>query len=1211
MQSLGFEWLEDSSNAERKYNRNIDEFLELINREYLFSEKKILIKKLHQEMSFLKFINNYEIGYLTHLLDQIPRSGKSILILLIVNYLFKKGLKKILIMTSVVATINSFIENLYEFVDFKDIKYVEQENFMDISNDFNGIVFCSVQYLKINSESKKEKLKNIGFDCIIIDECHLGSSTIKTKENILKYDDVYTENQEDETLYGVKNQEDEIINVDIEIIRKNIKLCIFASGTSDKTKIFYNIPNNCIYEWKYFDICFMKNLNENNIDFMKKRHGDVFLHCLNNVSLNTNYSKCPKSILLKHSIGDLITKIDNFNLKNQTKYGYSCSSLFALIQKKINKKKIYDNTFEICQKNGGDELLVGFLKNIINDEEKNLLKEENQPIVNKILKIQTRYNTRKSTKQNPLLFLIYLPTHTGNNNIKKLQETLVMFLYNNKLWSNYLVVYSNALTSGRIDDDGNLFIYQDIQEYNYFIEKIMTDTKNMNKNGCILLLGDKGGVGITYKNCDATISLDDGLNLDKYEQRISRSMTDCENKTIGINVDMNVQRTFLYKLNFLNNYRKTTKSNETNAKLLKYLYEENIFIFDPDDKHINFGNTTETLLDEFFENEAKQLMENIDDTYLLEEIKYDYNNLENILNSKWNKYSIIQKKERKELEGENCDCPKGEKNKFLINDETKSENETESIKIETNEIDENELIKEKINMTLQLSKCIIPLMALISRTNQLISFKDILIHNDFIDLIKNIILEKKILKNKIDLDNEYNNIVETMNEIIDKNQEIINNIREIYLSQSSNNIRKTIEKHFIPSQEEKKNNAEIPTPIELVDEMLDKIPEEFWKQPNKVFEPCCGKGNFVLGIFDRFYEGLKEKFDDKKERCKIIITECIYYADITCLNVFITTELLKCHIQSYCFCYPEEIDYGFNSSVGDSLKLDIKEKWGLEEGFEAVIGNPPYNSSGNTGTGNTIWQDFTKKSLNDWLKINGYLLYVHPAGWRKPESERSKFKNLFNIMTRINQMIYLEIHGIKDGLSVFGCGTRYDWYLIEKKEIYKKTIIKDEIGEINEICLKEWLFLPNSNFNIVKNIINCQDKIQIICDFNYSRLDKKIVSKIKNEEYKHTLIYLTPKKGIKYMYSNINNKGHFGISKVIIGETGMENSINDFEGLYGMTQDSFGIIIQSKEEGEEILKVLNNETFKKIIIKSCSWSNFRIDWRLFKHFKKDFWKEFI
>ena len=31
----------------------------------------------------------------------------------------------------------------------------------------------------------------------------------------------------------------------------------------------------------------------------------------------------------------------------------------------------------------------------------------------------------------------------------------------------------------------------------------------------------------------------------------------------------------------------------------------------------------------------------------------------------------------------------------------------------------------------------------------------------------------------------------------------------------------------------------------------------------------------------------------------------------------------------------------------------------------------------------------------------------------------------------------------------------------------------------------------------------------------------------------------------------------------------------------------------------------------KEIIKSCIIGNFRIDWRLFNEFKKDFWKEFI
>jgi hypothetical protein len=31
-------------------------------------------------------------------------------------------------------------------------------------------------------------------------------------------------------------------------------------------------------------------------------------------------------------------------------------------------------------------------------------------------------------------------------------------------------------------------------------------------------------------------------------------------------------------------------------------------------------------------------------------------------------------------------------------------------------------------------------------------------------------------------------------------------------------------------------------------------------------------------------------YPDKRERCNIIINECLYYADLTKLNVFITTE---------------------------------------------------------------------------------------------------------------------------------------------------------------------------------------------------------------------------------------------------------------------------------------------------------------------------------
>jgi len=206
---------------------SIDEFIDFINAEYLLSPRQQLTKKLHQKMTEIKFVksfltNKHKMWCIAHK----PRSGKSITMLLICKYLLEHGYKKILIMTSVPATINSFMNDLEKYIDFKNINYKLQEEFDTIDETFNGIVFCSVQYLKIDGKSKKKDLlKKMGFDAIITDEAHQGSSTDKTKTEILDVDS------------------------DVEEIRKNIKLNIFASGTADKTKKYYGIHSSCIYEW--------------------------------------------------------------------------------------------------------------------------------------------------------------------------------------------------------------------------------------------------------------------------------------------------------------------------------------------------------------------------------------------------------------------------------------------------------------------------------------------------------------------------------------------------------------------------------------------------------------------------------------------------------------------------------------------------------------------------------------------------------------------------------------------------------------------------------------------------------------------------------------------------------------------------------------------------------------------------------------------------
>ena len=340
------------------------------------------------------------------------------------------------------------------------------------------------------------------------------------------------------------------------------------------------------------------------------------------------------------------------------------------------------------------------------------------------------------------------------------------------------------------------------------------------------------------------------------------------------------------------------------------------------------------------------------------------------------------------------------------------------------------------------------------------------------------------------------------------------------------------------------------------------------------------------------------------------MNECIYYADLTALNVFITTEIMKCHVQSYCGL--DELDFEFNNYTGDTLELNIEDKWNIN-GFDMICGNPPYNSSGDTATGNTIWQDFTKKSLNEWLLPNGYLLFVHPPGWRKPNTERGKFTKMFDLMVKQNQLLYLEIHGIKDGKKVFNCGTRYDWYLIEKTNQYKNTIIVDEDGKQNEINLSELSWLPNSNILEINKILSKNDgeRCPIMYDRTAYGADKKDrVSSKETPEFKYPCVHSTPKAGIRYMYSKVNDRGHFGVSKVIFGESGIYKPVIDMEGKYGMTHGAMAIQVYNLEEATFISKVIESDKFDKVI-QSCIFSSFRIDWNIFKEFKKDFWKEFI
>ena len=1018
-------------------------------------------------------------------------------------------------------------------------------------------------------------MKKIGFDVFISDEAHQGSSTEKTKNEILNNDD------------------DEEINSDVSDISKDAKVKIFASGTADKTKRFYNINSKYVFEWEIEDEAHMKELSkltglkkEDVIEFMNIRHGISFKDCYNNEALNKDYSKHPTQVLMKHSISEyLITEIKEYNTKHGTKYGYNCGSLFALESYTENGIVKYKDTFELCKDQDGIDILKGYFECFISKNKNKIT------IFKQIEHTQNIYNSRPSTVEDPLLFIIYLPTNTRNNTISLLQKTMKKFIEKYKLWDNYNIEYSNSIC-----DSGNVK-----QEYNDFIQTIMDNTKKNKKRGCILLLGGKGTVGITYRECDVTISLDDGHNLDNQKQKFSRALTEGNGKTIGINVDMNIQRTYSYLNNIVQKHKRTMKSKMTNAEVLLYFYVHNIFLFDPN--HFD-GTMNIKDIESYYQKESAKMINDVDDTECLDSFVCD-DTMREYIKMDFTRTIQGNREVNEDLEGDQKDCPKGEESKKTIVRAEKEDDQEETR--EMTEEETNKMIV-LVNLTLEMLKTfLIPLLALLSRSYQIYDFKEIFTNEKTKDLVMKLICEKIDLKIE-----DYNIIVsKLMNTILNGNEEAINNIREIYRNASSDKIRTLIEKHFIPTNEEKKKNAEVPTPVVLVDEMLNVIPVEFWKAPHSVFEPCCGKGNFVLGIFDKFYEGLKESIPDDMERCKVIMTECMYYGDLTTMNVFITTEILKCHIQSYTGSVFEELGYTFNSYTGDTLVLNVEEHFKVKV-FDAVIGNPPYNASGAVATGSTIWQKFTTNALNNWLIECGLLLFVHPSGWRKPNTVRGKLVKLYELMVKENQMLYLEIHGIKDGMKVFNCGTRYDWYLIEHKKCYKNTFIVDEKNEKIEKDLSILNWLPNSNIeDVIKLLaIGNEERSPIMYSTPYHGALKKQMSYTKDEYFKYPCVHSTLKNGTRYMYSNVNNKGHFGISKVIFGESGINVPVIDINGDYGMTQGAFAIVIKDIEEGNNISKVLQSEKFNEII-KSTMFSIFRIDWNVFKEFKKDFWKEFV
>jgi len=386
---------------------------------------------------------------------------------------------------------------------------------------------------------------------------------------------------------------------------------------------------------------------------------------------------------------------------------------------------------------------------------------------------------------------------------------------------------------------------------------------------------------------------------------------------------------------------------------------------------------------------------------------------------------------------------------------------------------------------------------------------------------------------------------------------------------------------------EKKKFGEVMTPLDLVKEMLSTLPKEVWSNPNlKWLDPANGTGPFPAVVIYKLMKGLESWEPDAEKRYKHIIENMIYVCEIQPKNMF----LYLCTID------PKD-EYDCNIYTGSFLEegfdYHMKNVWNVEK-FDIVIGNPPYQEVDvdmkRKPGGTNLYMKFIKKSID----FTNYLLFITPLSWMAPGNSRSVNKFFFNDNFSKNTLLFLESGTSEKYFN--GVGSKFSYFLLKKgKEINTITKLKTLID--NNIVLSEMdlskienLFflpiLPNdlciSIFN--KVIYSTTDKLKFKLDLEYD-----IRRNMDIREFSNDYPFKVYNTGTQVRYSNFKTKSYEKKKVIISGSGNLNPFYND--GDCATANNTLYMLVNSKEQGESLVKLLKSKLFR-FILNNSKYSGF-------------------
>ena len=251
------------------------------------------------------------------------------------------------------------------------------------------------------------------------------------------------------------------------------------------------------------------------------------------------------------------------------------------------------------------------------------------------------------------------------------------------------------------------------------------------------------------------------------------------------------------------------------------------------------------------------------------------------------------------------------------------------------------------------------------------------------------------------------------------------------------------------------SNDEVFTPPDVVNKMLDLLPQELFSDPNATFlDPACKTGVFLREIAKRLLIGLQDKIPDLQERIDHIFHKQLYGIAITELTSLLSRRSLYCskypngeysisHFDSpegniryrkinhtfvngkckYCGAAQTQWERGAEkeSHAYEFIHTAAPEKI-FNMKFDVIISNPPYQLTVNESGKGLGAVPIYNKFVEQMRKVNStYLLMIIPSRWFAGGVGLENFRKSMLNDNHISHIVdYIDSNNVFPGVDVNG-----------------------------------------------------------------------------------------------------------------------------------------------------------------------------------------------